>query len=318
MFCKECGKALKDGSLFCPFCGTSTGLETENKSFDPLNTLETKQMGDWLGNHETDKKKANFGARTIKITIFILVLLLLLIWAILATIMSLKDKYEVNLKAYTMVLIESNDKANDKEFIEELERFLEKPAPLFLSDTDKMILDELRKVVANYKAQGKEKNNNYTNRNDHTVDQSIEAVIGENDNYEERTNKTIEMKTPEKNKKSTTVKAKPNDREDRKSNGAYEGSRISVEPTEYYIFPESSKRLLTEADLTGLSNDELRKGRNEIAARYGRRFKDKELQAYFDSQSWYEGIIDPDKFDIDITLNKIEKKNMEFIKAHEK
>ena len=85
-----------------------------------------------------------------------------------------------------------------------------------------------------------------------------------------------------------------------------------------YLIPDSSNKLLTEADLAGLSKDELRKARNEIVARHGRRFKDAELQAYFDSQSWYKGIYDPDEFNRSVKISDIEQKNMEFIKKYEK
>ncbi len=87
---------------------------------------------------------------------------------------------------------------------------------------------------------------------------------------------------------------------------------------ENYIFPDSSTRYLTEEDLMGKSNEELRIGRNEIAARHGRKFKDEELQAYFDSKSWYFGYCEPDNFNTEYMLNEIEKKNMDFIKEHEK
>ena len=84
-----------------------------------------------------------------------------------------------------------------------------------------------------------------------------------------------------------------------------------------YILPDSSERLLTEVDLVGLSNDDLRKARNEIVARHGRRFKDSELQAYFNSKAWYNGTIDSDDFDNQAMLNDIERSNMEFLKQHE-
>ncbi len=85
-----------------------------------------------------------------------------------------------------------------------------------------------------------------------------------------------------------------------------------------YIFPDSSDRLLTEDDLKGLSNEELRRGRNEIAARHGRKFSDESLQKYFESKSWYEGTVDADDFNKKVRLNDIELKNMDFIKEHEK
>jgi len=56
--------------------------------------------------------------------------------------------------------------------------------------------------------------------------------------------------------------------------------------------------------------------RNEILARHGRRFKDNELQAYFDSKPWYTGYIEANDFNENI-LNEYESANMYFIKAFE-
>lgn len=85
-----------------------------------------------------------------------------------------------------------------------------------------------------------------------------------------------------------------------------------------YILPKSSGLRLTENDLIDLTNDQLRKARNEIVARHGRRFQDAELQAYFDSKSWYNGTIDPDDFNMQTMLSDIERDNMDFIKEHER
>jgi len=54
-----------------------------------------------------------------------------------------------------------------------------------------------------------------------------------------------------------------------------------------FILPYSSIRPLTEADLHGLTADELMFARNEIFARHGRRFRYERLQAHFDAQDWY-------------------------------
>ncbi|WP_439359014.1 YARHG domain-containing protein [Bradyrhizobium sp. DASA03007] len=54
-----------------------------------------------------------------------------------------------------------------------------------------------------------------------------------------------------------------------------------------FIFPDSDRRLLTSADLRGLSNDELRIARNEIFARRGRYFEAADLKARFERFSWY-------------------------------
>ena len=86
-----------------------------------------------------------------------------------------------------------------------------------------------------------------------------------------------------------------------------------------YFFYDSDDRLLTETDLEGMSAEDLRLARNEIFARKGRKFKEKELQDYFNSKSWYKPAIDPDDFNAnaDRYLNDIEKKNVALIKSVE-
>ncbi len=54
----------------------------------------------------------------------------------------------------------------------------------------------------------------------------------------------------------------------------------TVQNTEDYIFPNSSSVLLTDSEVSGISKDQLRIGRNEILARHGRRFNDQTLQQY--------------------------------------
>ena len=93
----------------------------------------------------------------------------------------------------------------------------------------------------------------------------------------------------------------------------------TVQNTEDYIFPNSSSVLLTDAEVSGISKDQLRIGRNEILARHGRRFNDQALQQYFDSKSWYNGTISPDELDanLDSRLNDVERANIEIIKKYE-
>ena len=54
---------------------------------------------------------------------------------------------------------------------------------------------------------------------------------------------------------------------------------------------------------------QLRYAKNEIYARHGRKFKDKELQIWFDSQEWYDGYIEPEDFDESV-FSEIEKENI--------
>ncbi len=90
-------------------------------------------------------------------------------------------------------------------------------------------------------------------------------------------------------------------------------------PDDYskYILPDSNSRFLTRQDLYGFTAEECRLARNELFARYGRRFQDETLQAYFDSCSWYNGTIDPEDFD-ESTFNEYEKANRDLIVEYEK
>ena len=83
-----------------------------------------------------------------------------------------------------------------------------------------------------------------------------------------------------------------------------------------WMFPDSSERLLTDADIEGLSSWELKVARNEIYARHGRRFNSAELQNHFNSCSWYNGTVAPENFS-DTMLSDIELANVQFLKAAE-
>ena len=91
------------------------------------------------------------------------------------------------------------------------------------------------------------------------------------------------------------------------------------EETGDYIIADSGTKLLSDADISGLSAKQLNYAKNEIYARHGRKFDSKELQDYFNSKSWYNGQYEPDDFDkeSDSILSDVEKKNAEFLKDAE-
>lgn len=86
-----------------------------------------------------------------------------------------------------------------------------------------------------------------------------------------------------------------------------------------YVLPDSDTKLLTDADVSGLSAYDLYLARNEIFARHGRMFENEDLKAYFESKDWYNGTISPQEFDADITsrLSDVEQANIEMIKKYE-
>lgn len=89
------------------------------------------------------------------------------------------------------------------------------------------------------------------------------------------------------------------------------------EPVSEYILENSASRYLTKADLQGMSAEECRLARNELYARYGRKFSDEGLQNYFNACSWYQGTIDPGDFQ-ETMLSEIEIANRDLIVEYEK
>lgn len=76
-----------------------------------------------------------------------------------------------------------------------------------------------------------------------------------------------------------------------------------------YIFPDSDKKLLTEADFKGKTKEELRIGRNEIFARRGRKFQTKDLNDWFSSKDWYTPKYTAEEFSKNVQLNEYEIEN---------
>ncbi|MCD2491251.1 YARHG domain-containing protein [Lacrimispora sp. NSJ-141] len=87
-----------------------------------------------------------------------------------------------------------------------------------------------------------------------------------------------------------------------------------------YVLPGSDSVYLTEADLVGLTKEQLRIARNEIYARHGRKFKDAALNEYFMSKSWYTPLYEPNQFEAlgDSVFNDYEVANRKLIADYEK
>lgn len=95
----------------------------------------------------------------------------------------------------------------------------------------------------------------------------------------------------------------------------YEDEITQYDDSEY-ILENSSSQYLTKTDLEGFSADDCRLARNELYARHGRKFDSEDLQAYFDSCSWYQGTIEPGDFQ-ESMLNDIEIANRDLIVEYE-
>lgn len=84
-----------------------------------------------------------------------------------------------------------------------------------------------------------------------------------------------------------------------------------------YIFPESSTRALTRAEVEGHTKEELRLARNEIFARHGMIFGVDDLKEYFSSKSWYNPTIPGDEFYDRVEMSMIEEANVVLIQEVE-
>ncbi len=80
-----------------------------------------------------------------------------------------------------------------------------------------------------------------------------------------------------------------------------------------FIFPNSDSSYLSNAQVSALSDDDLQLAINEIYARRGRIFKDASLNAYYNSQSWYEGKYTPEEFEKNVKFNNYEQKNLQLL-----
>jgi anaerobic selenocysteine-containing dehydrogenase len=86
-----------------------------------------------------------------------------------------------------------------------------------------------------------------------------------------------------------------------------------IEREEAKLREKISTEPITNAMINGLFVEDLRVLRNEIYAKRGRVFKDKELQKYFEAQSWYQ----PNPDFKDESLTETEAKNLAVIKEVE-
>ena len=124
-----------------------------------------------------------------------------------------------------------------------------------------------------------------------------------------------------------TSKTETSGQENRKPENLYVAPSVTAEESSpettagvaerEYILPDSNTAYLTEADLAGLTKEELRLARNELYARHGRKFKDEGLNQYFSAKSWYRPSIEPDQFNESV-FNEYEIANRKLIADYEK
>lgn len=97
------------------------------------------------------------------------------------------------------------------------------------------------------------------------------------------------------------------------SSNAQSSSNTNTNNNGGFIFPNSDSSYLSNAQVSALSDDDLQLAINEIYARRGRIFKDASLNAYFNSQLWYEGKYTPEEFEKNVKFNTYEQKNLQLL-----
>ncbi|MBI5401879.1 MAG: YARHG domain-containing protein [Ignavibacteriae bacterium] len=79
-------------------------------------------------------------------------------------------------------------------------------------------------------------------------------------------------------------------------------------------YPFTSSKEIKDEDLKGLSDNELKIMKNEILARHGFIFSDKEMKDHFSKLKWYSA----KNQNVDKLLTPLEKQNIQNIEAFEK
>ena len=97
------------------------------------------------------------------------------------------------------------------------------------------------------------------------------------------------------------------------SSNAQSSSNANTNNNGGFIFPNSDSSYLSNAQVSALSDNDLQLAINEIYARRGRIFKDASLNAYFNSQSWYEGKYTAEEFEKNVKFNTYEQKNLQLL-----
>lgn len=138
----------------------------------------------------------------------------------------------------------------------------------------------------------------------------------------------VEKDTKSEYKEETDIETSKKNEENEKETVSKEDEKLedqtdklqTNEKQNEYVLEDSNRRYLTDSDVQGLTIQEINYAKNEIYARHGRKFQSTELQNYFDSKDWYNGIYEPEDFDQNYSgnvLNDYEKKNAEFLREKE-
>ncbi len=329
MYCTNCGAKNEDNAVFCGSCGQP--LERKSAESD-LSEEKTRAMDgrDGYRNYTVSEMESIMAKekRRKKKPMFWLIPVLIVVLAAVAVggffaFRFLSEKksrkeYEENLDRAEEYLDEKNYDKAEEFYLEAVDLMPgEQEAYLELADLylEQEKYDRAEEILEDGKV-SVDRTEEIREKIKEVKEASEEGSKGskETDSEPKKTAKPTSKPTPKPTQKPT-----PKPTQEPASSPA---PTPAVTPSPQtatsgeYVIPDSSSRRLTAADLAGLTKEQLRYARNEIYARHGRKFQDAGLQAYFDSKSWYVGVIEPDNFNENL-LNQIEKDNLDLIRAAE-
>lgn len=323
-FCRKCGNPLKPGAKFCAKCGNSiVGVDTTDIS--QRNIPENDSDNTINPTVNSISRKASSSSKIIIIVAVGVALLAMVVGIGCKLLFSAPDeKYQDN----GQVIVEN--KAETTQPVSE-----EATTENFFTDVDFNLNDNSRLTLTGFvekkgsgwilqledkKSFGEQKMDGNSARLDGVSSVTLfEVELPENMLSDIKENERVTM-TGQVDIVDDMVQMTPDEIFDEVG-----ADRIALfekksenRLEQDYIIPYSDTELLTEEDVEGLSVQEINYAKNEIYARYGRKFASQELQDYFNSKDWYYGTIEPEDFDKGNYLSDLENKNAAFLSKVEK
>ncbi len=300
MNCKKCGAELDDNARFCPQCGALQPLicpecGAESRPGSRVCSSCGKKLP--VAVHDEPlvdyPKRKKYTTNKVAITAIAVGAVLLLAGAVLFLTKTLGG---IDEKPNQPIDPPSQTEPKDPQKFEPIPEPKPEPKP---GEEDKKPGEEDKKPGEEDKKPGEE--DKKPGEDDKTPTED-EKKPGEDDKTPTEDDKKPDTKPEE------PAKPEPKPEEPPKTEQKPDNSE--------WIFPDSSERRLTDADIAGMSKAQLRLARNEIYARHGRIFRAQDLKDYFNSRTWYNGTVAPNNFKED-TLNEVERANVNFLKAAE-
>lgn len=255
-------------------------------------------------------------------TIGLMILTVIIIFCVIAIIVGgfrrIKKNEDAKLEA-----------ASDTEYIENKQNREELKRQ---EEQDKEEVEEAEEEVQD----AEKSSQSQTNSEAHKFDEAESSSQSQTDVDKQKSNDTESQKTDKSDGSSQTNKNTAADTESNKAVSSDSDEKVGVESSEeddkVYLIKgdekssnryEKAKHLsytttikYTPQDLSMLDSYGLKITRNEIYARHGRIFNDRDLQEYFERQKWYVPQIASNDFDSSC-LNEVERYNIELIKTYE-